>query len=417
MNDLHDIRDRFPGVTGEWARFDGPAGTQVVDAAIDAGAAWQRSGNNANSHGSFAAAVACDALVETVSTTMGELLGAGPGGMVFGPSTTSNMMALTRAIGRGLGPGDEIVCTTLDHDSNVSPWLLLARDTGATVRMAELDPTTGRLPVDAVTDLIGPATRWVAVTGSSNAVGTIPDTAAVTAAAHDVGARVVVDGVHLTPHHVVDVAAIGCDVFTTSSYKWYGPHAGVMWVEPGLLDSVDVYKVRPAPDSGPGRLQYGTPSWEALAGIDAAARFLLETGMDRIVAHEALRFARRLDGLHGIDGGRVVGPQDTVDRAPTLMFEVDGLPPVAVAERLATDRVAVWDGHNYAVEAMLPLGLDAEAGAVRAGISVYTTDDDVDRLLDALRDVAASGCHAPPGRLPPSLNRPGGWHRGRSGFR
>ena len=391
MNDLHDIRDRFPGVTGEWARFDGPAGTQVVDAAIDAGAAWQRSGNNANSHGSFAAAVACDALVETVSTTMGELLGAGPGGMVFGPSTTSNMMALTRAIGRGLGPGDEIVCTTLDHDSNVSPWLLLARDTGATVRMAELDPTTGRLPVDAVTDLIGPATRWVAVTGSSNAVGTIPDTAAVTAVAHAVGARVVVDGVHLTPHHVVDVAAIGCDVFTTSSYKWYGPHAGVMWVEPGLLDSVDAYKVRPAPDSGPGRLQYGTPSWEALAGIDAAARFLLETGMDRIVAHEALRFARLLDGLNGVDGVRVVGPQDTVDRAPTLMFEVDGLPPVAVAERLATDRVAVWDGHNYAVEAMLPLGLDAEAGAVRAGISVYTTDDDVDRLLDALRDVAASG--------------------------
>jgi selenocysteine lyase/cysteine desulfurase len=257
--------------------------------------------------------------------------------------------------------------------------------------MAELDPTTGRLPVDAVTDLIGPATRWVAVTGSSNAVGTIPDTAAVTAAAHAVGARVVVDGVHLTPHHVVDVAAIGCDVFTTSSYKWYGPHAGVMWVEPDLLDSMDVYKVRPAPDSGPGRLQYGTPSWEALAGIDAAARFLLETGMDRIVAHEALRFARLLDGLHGIDGVRVVGPQDTVDRAPTLMFEVDGLSPVAVAERLATDRVAVWDGHNYAVEAMLPLGLDAEAGAVRAGISVYTTDDDVDRLLDALRDVAASG--------------------------
>ena len=201
----------------------------------------------------------------------------------------------------------------------------------------------------------------------------------------------VVDGVHLTPHHVVDVAAIGCDVFTTSSYKWYGPHAGVMWVEPDLLDSMDVYKVRPAPDSGPGRLQYGTPSWEALAGIDAAARFLLETGMDRIVAHEALRFARLLDGLHGIDGVRVVGPQDTVDRAPTLMFEVDGLSPVAVAERLATDRVAVWDGHNYAVEAMLPLGLDAEAGAVRAGISVYTTDDDVDRLLDALRDVAASG--------------------------
>ena len=391
MHGLHDIRDRFPGVSGEWARFDGPGGTQVVDVAIEATAAWQRSGNNANSHGSFAAAAACDELVETVSSTMGELLGADPGCMVFGPSTTANMMALTRAIGRGLGPGDEIVCTMLDHDSNVAPWLLLARDTGATVRMAELDPSTGRLAAGSVIDLIGPATRWVAVTGSSNTVGAIPDVAAVTAAAHSAGARVVVDGVALTPHRGVDVAAIGCDVFTTSSYKWYGPHAGIMCVEQGLLEALDVYKVRPAPDSGPGRLQYGTPSWEALAGIDAAARFLLETGMDRIVAHEAIRFARLIEGLHGIDAVRVVGPPDTVDRAPTLMFEVDGLAPLAVSKRLAAEGVAVWDGHNYAVEAMAPLDLDSEAGAVRAGISLYTTDDDVDRLLAAVHRVAVPG--------------------------
>ena len=391
MHDLNDIRDRFPGVGRDWARFDGPAGTQVVDVAIDASAAWQRSGNNANSHGSFAAAAACDDLVETVSATMGELLGAEPDSMVFGPSTTANMMALTRAIGRGLGPGDEIVCTTLDHDSNVAPWLLLARDTGATVRMAELDPGTGRLAAESVIDLIGPATRWVAVTGSSNAVGAIPDVAAVTAAAHRAGAKVVVDGVHLTPHRGVDVGAIGCDVFTTSSYKWYGPHAGIMCVEPGLLEELDAYKVRPAPDSGPGRLQYGTPSWEALAGVDAAARFLLETGMDAIAAHEAIRFARLLDGLHGIKAVRVVGPADTADRAPTLMFEVEGLAPLTVAERLAAAGVAVWDGHNYAVEAMAPLDLDSEAGAVRAGISLYTTDDEVDHLLDAVGHIAGSG--------------------------
>lgn len=362
-----------------------------MDVAIDASAAWQRSGNNANSHGSFAAAAACDDLVETVSATMGELLGAEPDSMVFGPSTTANMMALTRAIGRGLGPGDEIVCTTLDHDSNVAPWLLLARDTGATVRMAELDPGTGRLAAESVIDLIGPATRWVAVTGSSNAVGAIPDVAAVTAAAHRAGARVVVDGVHLTPHRGVDVGAIGCDVFTTSSYKWYGPHAGIMCVEPGLLEELDAYKVRPAPESGPGRLQYGTPSWEALAGVDAAARFLLETGMDVIAAHEAIRFARLLDGLHGIETVRVVGPADTADRAPTLMFEVEGLAPLTVAERLAAAGVAVWDGHNYAVEAMAPLDLDSEAGAVRAGVSLYTTDDEVDHLLDAVGHIAGSG--------------------------
>ena len=388
MDDLRDIRSKFPAVDGDWARFDGPAGTQVVDAAIEATADWQRSGNNANSHGSFDAAEACDALVERTSATMGRLLGADPGGMVFGPSTTANMMALTRAIGRRLGPGDEVVCTTLDHDSNVSPWLLLAEDTGCKVRMAGFDPATGRLSVDAVLDLVGPATRWVAVTGSSNAVGTIPDVAAITVGAHAAGARVVVAGVHLTPHRAVDVSALGCDVYTTSSYKWYGPHAGIMWVEPDLLDDLDVYKVRPAPDRGPGRLQYGTPSWEGLAGIEAAAGFLLDVGLERIAASEAVRFERLLEGLHDMAGVRVVGPQDLAERAPTLMFEVERATPLAVANALAERRVAVWDGHNYAVEAMVPFGLDAEAGAVRAGVSVYTTDDDVDRLLAGVAVVA-----------------------------
>ena len=393
MTDLSDIRSRFPGIIGgtgaRWARLDGPGGTQVVDAAIEAAAEWQRSGSNANSDGAFAAADACDALVERTSAMMGRLLGADPGGMVFGPSTTANMMAITRAIGRGLGPGDEIVCTTLDHDSNVSPWLLLSEDTGATVHMAAFDSDSGRLEVEAVTSLIGSSTRWVAVTGASNAVGTIPDVAAVVEAAHEAGARVVVDGVHLTPHRSVDVTTLGCDVYTTSSYKWYGPHAGIMWVEPDLLDELDVYAVRPALHGGPGRLQYGTPSWEALAGIEAAAQFLLSVGMDAVVASEAARFGRLLDGLHAIDGVRVVGPPDAMDRAPTLMFEVSGLTPVAVARHLATQHVAVWDGHNYAVDAMVPLGLDAEVGAVRAGISIYTTDEDVDRLLGGLAGLAA----------------------------
>lgn len=384
MTDLSDMRRRFPGLVGGWSRFDGPAGTQAVDVSIEAMAEWQRSGNNANSHGAFPASQACDALTEQVSDTVGELLGADPAGMVFGPSTTANMMALTRAIAADLVPGDEIVCTTLDHDSNVSPWLLAARDSGATVRMAEMDPSTGRLGADAVIDLIGTSTRWVAVTGASNAVGTIPDTAAVTAAAHAVGARVVVDGVHLTPHRRIDVEAIGCDVFTTSSYKWYGPHAGIMWVEPDLLDSLAAYKVRPAPDSGPGRLEYGTPSWEAMAGIDAAARFLLDTTMDAIIEHEESVFGRLLTGLHEIPGVRVVGPADLADRAPTTMFLVNGFTPLQVAGRLADERVAVWDGHNYAVEAMAPFGLDAEAGAVRAGVCAYIGDDDVDRLLAAV---------------------------------
>ena len=320
MAELHDIRHRFPGLAGGWARFDGPAGTQVLDSAIDAMADWQRSGNNANAHGAFPASQACDALEERTTATMRELLGAGSGGIVFGPSTTANLMALSRAVGRTLGPGDEVVCTTLDHDSNVTPWVLAAEDSGATVRMAGFDGATGRLATGAVVDLLGPATRWVAVTGASNVIGTMPDLPAIAEAAHAVGARVVVDGVHRTPHVAVDVGALGCDVFTTSSYKWYGPHAGVMWMADDLLDDLPAYKVRPAPATGGARWQYGTASYEALAGIDVAARFLLDTGMDAIEAHGQDLLKRLLAGLHDLAGVRVMGsagPDDVADRAPT----------------------------------------------------------------------------------------------------
>lgn len=381
-----DLRHRFPGIVeGDhqgWSRFDGPAGTQVVDSAIEASAAWQRSGNNANSHGAFPAAEACDALVERARATMGELLRADPDGFFFGPSTTANVFSITRAIACGLAPGDEIVCTRLDHDSNVSPWLRIAADTGAVVRFAAFDPSTGRLATESVTELLTDRTRWVAVTGASNAIGTKPDITDIAAAAHDAGARVVIDGVHLTPHSPVDITAIGCDVYSTSSYKWYGPHAGITWVEPGLLDELPVYKVRPAPDTGPERLMLGTPAYEQLAAIDAAARFLIDTGLDTIAAHERAVFARLLDGLLADERVTVYGPHDLDARAPTLAFTVAGRTPGEVARALAAERIAVWDGHYYALEAMAALGIE---GAVRAGIAVYLGPDDVDRLLDAVR--------------------------------
>ncbi len=383
-----DLRHRFPGITEGnhqgWSRFDGPAGTQVLDAAIQASADWQRSGDNANSHGSFAAADACDALVDRVQRTMGELLNADPSGIFFGPSTTANVFSVTRAISRWLEPGDEIICTQLDHDSNVSPWLQIAADTGAIVRFASFDVATGRLPVDAVTGLLTDRTRWVAVTGASNAIGTMPDITAITAAAHDGGARVVVDGVHLTPHAPVDITAIGCDVYSTSAYKWYGPHAGITWVEPGLLDELPAYKVRPAPDTGPHRLMLGTPAYEQLAAIDAAARFLLDTGLDTIAAHESALFAQLLDGLLADDRVTVYGPHELTERAPTLAFNVAGHSPAEVARALADRRIAVWDGHYYALEVMSALGIE---GAVRAGMAMYLGGDDVDRLLDAVHSL------------------------------
>ena len=384
---MSQLRSRFPGLADGWARFDGPAGTQVVDTSIEAAAAWQRSGRNANSHGAFAAAAACDELIEEARGAMGRLLGADPAGMVFGPSTTSNVMGLTRALARELGPGDEIICTQLDHDSNVAPWLLVAADTGATVRMAPIDVDTGRLRTEAVTGLLTDRTRWVAVTGASNAIGTIPDVPSIVAAAHEAGAKVAVDGVHLTPHRPVDVSRLGCDVYSTSSYKWYGPHLGITWIDPDLLDSLTFYKVRPAAESGPGQLELGTPQYESLAGLIAAVEFLLAEDPASLAEREAAVFSLLLDGLLAIDGVRVLGPHDLTDRAPTLAFVVDGRTPQAVARALAEERIAVWDGHYYAVELMAALGL-GDRGAVRAGVVAYIGHEDVDRLVDAVVRVA-----------------------------
>ena len=383
---MFDVRSRFPSVTeGDhqgWARFDGPAGTQVVDSAIEAAAAWQRSGNNANGHGAFAASAECDELVDRTRAAMGNFLHADPGGMVFGPSTTANVMGITRAIGRELQPGDEIVCTRLDHDSNIAPWVLAAEDAGASVRLADFDTESGRLPVEHVTSLLTDRTRWVAVTGASNAIGTMPDVTAITAACHDAGARVAVDGVHLTPHAPVDIGAIGCDMFSTSAYKWYGPHAGITWLEPELLDRLPAYKVRPAPDRGPGRFELGTTSFENMASITAAVEFIGSVSLEALTAHEGELFGRLLDGLLDDDRVTVYGPHDLADRAPTLAFNVAGHSPADVARALAGERIAVWDGHYYALEVMASYGID---GAVRAGIAAYLTIDDVDRLLDAVR--------------------------------
>lgn len=377
-------RSRFPGLAGHWARFDGPAGTQMVDVAIDAIADFCRSGSNANAHGLFDAAVEVDLVVERGRAAVGALLGADPGGIVFGPSSTNLLFGLTRAISRSLRPGDEVVCTQLDHDANVTPWRLAARDAGATAVMAKVDAAAGTLPVEAVTTQLTGRTRWVAVTGASNAIGTIPDVAAIAAAAHDLGARVVVDAVHLAPHRAIDVGALGCDVLATSPYKWYGPHAGVLWVEPGLLEELDAYRVRPAPSTGPGKLETGTPSFEAIAAIDAAARFLRETGLDAVRAAEEALFAPLLDGLLAMAGVEVYGRPDLEGRTPTVAFNVVGHHPDDVARALAGDRIAVWSGNYYAVEIMAALGLESRGGAVRAGVCSYNTADDVDRLLAAV---------------------------------
>jgi cysteine desulfurase family protein (TIGR01976 family) len=379
-------RERFPGLQDGWVRLDGPAGTQMVDTAIDAMADWMRSGHSANHGGVFDAGLATDELVTSARATVAELLGAHPRGVVFGPNMTSLTLAFAAAAGRALDTGDEIVCTRLDHDANVRPWLIAAERAGATVRFAEPDRETLELPVDAVEAVLSERTRWVAVTAASNAVGTVPDVAAIVAAAHDAGARTYIDAVHATPHRRLDVATLDTDVLVCSSYKWFGPHAGVLCARPDLLEELQPDKLRPAPDTVPDSWETGTQSFEAIAGIRAAAEYMLELDWNAVEANEKTLLGVMLAGLATIDGVHLHGAPR--DRAPTVMFSVEGRAADDVARDLAAAQIAVWDGNYYAWELHRFLGLGPD-GAIRAGAVHYNEPADIERLLAAVEEVAA----------------------------
>jgi cysteine desulfurase family protein (TIGR01976 family) len=380
-------RERFPGLADGWARFDAPAGAQPVDSAIEAMSAFMSSGAVANAHGAFEAAGRIDALTDEARGVAGAFVGGDPLGVVFGPSMTTLTLSFSAAVGRALDPGDEIVCTRLDHDGNVRPWLIAAERAGAIVRFADPDPETLDLPAAAVETVMSERTKWIAVTAASNAVGSVPDLAGIIDAAHRAGALVYVDAVHAAPHRKLDVSALGCDALVCSAYKWFGPHESILWARPELLAKLHPDKLRPAPDSVPERWETGTPAFEGIAGLVAAARYIDETGFDAIRAHEEPLFARMLDGLGSIRGVKLHGrPRD---RVPTLMFSVDGATPHEVASALSAERVAVWHGNYYALELSRLLGLEPD-GAVRAGVVHYNGEDDVRRLLDAVEKLAAS---------------------------
>lgn len=385
-----DVRSRFPGLSDGWVRFDGPAGTLPVDTSVDAIADYMRSPKPANLGGEFAATKASDEVVAEARATVARFLGAQSDQIVFGPSTTNLMFAFTRALSRHWEPGDRIVCTQLDHDSNVSPWLWAARDVGATVEFLEVDPVDGTLDVEPLKDLCADGrTRWVAISGASNLTGHAPDLARATAIAHEMGARILVDGVARVPHLPTNVAELGVDVLSTSPYKWYGPHAGVLVVRDNLLRDIEPYRVRPADYDGPPRWETGTPQIELLAGITAAAEFMMETPLADEAERETRLLARLQEGLHEISGVRVHAPSVTPDRAPTVIFTVAGHSPEEVDRYLASKQIAVWHGDNYACELIDALGLRATGGAVRAGIVRYTTADDVDALLAALGELTS----------------------------
>jgi cysteine desulfurase family protein (TIGR01976 family) len=388
MSAHRSLRHRFPGLHGGWARFDGPAGTQMVDVSIQAVAGWMAGPDYACTGGIFDASIATSQLVERARATVGRFFGGDPDGVVFGANMTSLTFALSRSVADTLRPGDRIVGTRLDHDANVSPWARAAATAGAEHVLAPFDPGAGNLAPDDVISLIDDRTRWVTLPGASNLLGSVPDHRPIIDAAHAVGAHVFVDAVAWAPHVPIDVSELGCDALVTSPYKWYGPHSGVLWMRPDLLQSLPVYKVRPAHDIGPSRLETGMPNYEAIAGVEAAARFLMEEGMDAVRDYEMHLFATLLSGLQSIDGVTVYGEPGLERRTPTAAFTVRGSTPSEVSAALAAQQVAVWDGHNYAIEVVDQLGLADSGGVVRAGLSRYIEIDDVHRLLDVVQRLA-----------------------------
>jgi len=383
------LRHRFPALSGnEWARFDGPSGTQVVDSAVKAMVDWIESGLTAAAGGPFVAAQECQALLDRTRVALGQLFAADPNGFSFGPNTTTFNMMFATAVSETLKPGDRIVGTRLDHDSNVTPWRRASDRSGATQVLADFDRSNGVLHPESVIELIDSSTKWVTVPMASNLLGTMPDLAPIIEAAHAVGAKVFVDAVAAAPHHPIDIGSLDCDVLVTSPYKWYGPHSGVLWCRPEIMDELDWWRVRPAADSGPRKPETGMPNFEAIAGIEATVRFLLEEGMESVAAYEADVFSHLWDGLARIEGVRRIGPDDDQRRSPTAAFVVDGVSPASVAARLNNEKIAVWDGHAYALEVVRHLGLEQSGGVVRAGVVRYIEHDDVARLLGAVERIA-----------------------------
>ena len=368
-------RERFPGLTGGWARLDGPAGTQMLDSAIEAMADFMRSGSGANHGGAFAAAHATDAIVAEARTQVARLLNADPAGVVFGPSMTGLTMRFARTV---IEPGDEVVCTRLDHDANVRPWVLA----GADVRFANPVPGTLELGRDSVAEVLTERTKWVCVTAASNAVGTIPDLPGITEAAREVGARVYVDAVHATPHQRMDASAF--DVLACSAYKWFGPHVGILCADPAFLETLRPDKLLPSPDEVPDRFELGTLPFESLAGVAAAAVYLHGLDWDAVHSHEEGLLTRALGGLGALEGVTLYG--EARERTSTLMFNVEGRSSLEVATHLAEREIAVWHGNYYAHELEEHLGL-APNGAVRAGFVHYNDESEADRLVAAVAEL------------------------------
>lgn len=395
--DVDAIRARIPALKSGTARFDAPGGTQTPQPVIDA-VAEALANPLANRGRTTEGERNADDIVEEARGALADLLGSEPRGIVFGRSATQLAYDLSRTLARTWGPGDEVVVTRLDHDSNIRPWTQAAEAAGATVRWADFDPATGELRPEHIEAVLSPRTRLVAVTAASNLIGTMPDLPAVARAVHGVGALLHVDAVHYASHAVVDPVALGADTLVCSPYKFLGPHLGVLAARPEFLETLRPDKLLPSSDAVPERFELGTLPYELLAGARAAVDFLAGLDPDargsrreRLIAsfaaleaHEDALRERIERGLADLGGVTVYSR--AARRTPTLLFTVAGLRPADVYRRLAERSVDAPAGSFYALEASRRLGLGDEGG-VRVGLAPYSSAEDVDRLLTALADL------------------------------
>lgn len=422
--DLSSYRHFFPSlaldVNGNQAiYFDNPGGTQVAQQVIDAMVSYFREAN-ANSHGAFLTSERTDQVIAAARSAMADFLHAGsPNEIVFGPNMTTLTFAFSRAIGKMLQPGDEIVVTILDHDANVAPWLAL-QERGVVIRTVDVHPENVTLDMEDLRSKITERTRVVAMGYASNAVGTINDVATIIRWAHEVGSLAWIDAVQYAPHGPIDVQALDADFLVCSSYKFFGPHLGILYGKAGHLEKFPAYKVRPASDRIPDRWETGTQNHEGLAGLVGVIDYLAMIGREqrtrysemfndevegslyssrqrelKITMHAIMDYERGLSaqllaGLREIKGLQVYGitnPQQLTWRVPTIACNIEGRSPRELAERLASQGIFAWDGNYYALGIMERLGLEVKGGALRLGMAHYNTINEIDRVLQCLEQV------------------------------
>jgi cysteine desulfurase family protein (TIGR01976 family) len=385
--DVAATRAGFPSLTPGRIHLDNPGGTQVHGSVIDAVTEYYHR-FNANLGGPFETSLESDRVLASARGDVAALLGAEPAEIIFGANMTTLTFHVSRALTRGLSPGDEILLTRVDHDGNVAPWLLAAEDRGLTVRFADIDPDSCTIDVDDFAGQLSPRTRIAAFNWASNGAGTISDAGRLCELAREAGAISYVDAVQYAPHGPADVHALGCDFLACSAYKFFGPHVGVLYGRCELLASIEPYRVRPADYPPPQNWETGTVNLEGIAGTAAAARYLTSLGWEAISAHERSLTKRIIDGLDAIPGVTQYGTRDLDRRVATVVFTVEGRSPREVTEALAADGIFVWDGNYYALELMRRLGLDDAGGAVRVGAVHYNTAQEVDAFLERLEAVA-----------------------------